>query len=431
VYEGSIVTPLNDLATRKELKTCYRPSVALSEPEVGAQREFDANEQFRYVAQRVEKLRGLPYRSQLLPVYVTDKEIRERLRSDLYATYPRRHADQEEIILRMLGAVRGGPLDLRLLTLSSTASNVLGLYLAGTKELLVRYLSDTEWLSAAEEAVLAHEAEHALADQAFGLPGNLRVRMSKRDERTAWSAVIEGDAQITAAQYVRSSMTPQRRAEYRNDDELEPVPVVRGASPSTRSPYLITQGAFPYAAGERFVCSVYLRGGWDAVDKLYKDPPKSTAEILYPSRYENGEEAEDPRDPRVPSGWKEAPLHDLGALDLLLLFEAPGAYKNRSMTEPFIRASAWNGGEVHVYRRGPRTAMAVDLVEHPDAVLPLCASFNALYRVSFPIERELTRQPHERFAIENRWGAAVLRCRKDEVRLAVAPQVSLAHSLAR
>jgi hypothetical protein len=404
---------------------------SLSEPQDAAKREFDYDEQIRYVAQRVEKLRGLPYRSQLLPVYVSDKDLRQRLKEDLYFTYPRRHADQQEIILRMLGAVRGGALDLRLLTLSSSASNLLGVYLPGTKELLVRLLADTEWLSAAEEVVLAHEAEHALADQVFGLPGNLRVSLSKLDERMALRAVMEGDASITAAQYMRSSMTPERRAEYRNDDELEAAVPVRGVSPSTRSPYLVTQGAFPYAAGERFVCAVYLRGGWSAVDKLYENPPKSTAEILYPSRYESDEEPDDPRDPRAPAGWKEAPVHDLGAVDLLLLFEAPGAYKNRSLTEPFIRASAWNGGEVHVYRRGPQTAMAVDLVEGPDAVLGLCSSVNAWYRVSFPIERELERRPHERFAMANRWGHAVLRCEDDEVRLGVAPAISVARTLAR
>ena len=42
---------------------------------------------------------------------------------------------------------------------------------------------------------------------------------------------------------------------------------------------------FQYTDGVRFVAEAYQRGGWQAVDKLYADPPQSTQQIIDPSLY--------------------------------------------------------------------------------------------------------------------------------------------------
>lgn len=418
------------LAVGDDLKSCFEPSVDLAEPSPGAHREHDGDEQIQYVAQRVEKLRGIPFRTQVLPVWLRDRQLLRRIRQDTLATYPRRNADEQETILRMLGAVRGGWLDLRKLAISGTASNLLGLYVPGTNELLVRYLSNTRTLSPAEEVVLSHEMEHALADQEFDLPTSERIKLRNEDARAAMSAVMEGDASVIERQFVHSSLTDVQRQDYRSDPALTSIGNVHGASPTLRSPYLEDQAGFPYSFGTAFVCGVLERDGWKGVNALYKRPPQSTAEVLFPDRYENEEHPKDPRDPRAPRGWKEQPVESFGAADLMSMFAAPGAYKSHSMDDPYDRARSWAGGEVHVYRRGPEAALALDLVEYPDGLYGLCDSVEAWYRVAFPINDELKETPGERFAIENRWGTAVLRCDGDDVRLGIAPSLGTARALA-
>jgi len=42
---------------------------------------------------------------------------------------------------------------------------------------------------------------------------------------------------------------------------------------------------FQYSDGVRFVAEAYRRGGWPAVDALYRKPPESTHQILHPALY--------------------------------------------------------------------------------------------------------------------------------------------------
>jgi hypothetical protein len=42
---------------------------------------------------------------------------------------------------------------------------------------------------------------------------------------------------------------------------------------------------FPYMSGMEFAQSLFDRGGWDAIDAAYANPPVSTEQILHPDRY--------------------------------------------------------------------------------------------------------------------------------------------------
>src|SRR4029450_2113478 len=45
--------------------------------------------------------------------------------------------------------------------------------------------------------------------------------------------------------------------------------------------YFVDQLFFPYVDGLEYVQAAVKRGGWAAVDKLWRDPPESSAEILH------------------------------------------------------------------------------------------------------------------------------------------------------
>lgn len=110
-----------------------------------------------------------------------------------------------------------------------------------------------------ERGVLIHEMVHALQDQHFGLAKLHET--AGTDEELAASALIEGDATWTMIRLVP-------RAAAMLDVPLE-------KSKDKRS-------AFLYAEGARYVRALHEKGGWDAVNRAYRMPPRSTAAILHP-----------------------------------------------------------------------------------------------------------------------------------------------------
>lgn len=110
-----------------------------------------------------------------------------------------------------------------------------------------------------ERGVLIHEMVHALQDQHFGLARLHEAAGS--DAELAASALIEGDATLTMIELV-----PRAAA-------MLDVPV--HASRDRRR-------AFLYAQGARYVRALKERGGWEAVNAAYRNPPRTTAQVLHP-----------------------------------------------------------------------------------------------------------------------------------------------------
>jgi hypothetical protein len=83
---------------------------------------------------------------------------------------------------------------------------------------------------------------------------------------------------------------------------------------------------FPYVQGTEFLTSIFLQGGWQAVNHLYTDLPKSTEQILHPEKYLAQEQ---PREVTIPDlkgplgdGWSELDSSVLGELYTRIYLEA-------------------------------------------------------------------------------------------------------------
>jgi hypothetical protein len=140
--------------------------------------------------------------------------------------------------------------------------------------------------------VLAHEYTHIMQFE------NLVQRdIHTEDELRARTAFIEGEADLVADLYM---------ADVMNEEFIFHVP-----SPSETRPEGVDGGwaldrvfEFPYVYGERFVYQIYLKEGWDGVNRVHKHPPSSSAQILYPDRYFAGLEPMSSVNPGpVRSGW--------------------------------------------------------------------------------------------------------------------------------
>lgn len=380
--------------------------------------------QIAAIARRVETLRGLRFDHDVTPVFEDSDEMAHELTTKLLNGYTRTEADEDKRILSALGAVPS-TLNLRHVAAKGLGGDVLGYYVPKTEKLLVQKSEDGT-LGAAQEFILSHELEHALADQDLDLPKTNSSNPSDADRGAAREALVEGDATITMLQFATTSLTDSERLSLATD------PALSGSSSLADAPYFVRKTfEFPYDAGAKFVCALYLDGGWKEVDRAYAHPPVSSAQILFPQRYLDRDRPRDPRDPRPPSPrWANHPTESLGAADLLWLLGAPGGDPAHAPDDPLERVAAWDGGEAHLFTKGRDSAVSMDLLARPGST-GLCVSVDAWYRVSFPVDQGFRRKPHERFAYRSKGQAAVLRCDRGDVRLGIAPTLPAARAVAR
>ncbi len=363
----------------------------------------------RSVVRDVERLRQLRFRMLPKPRYLTETQLARRLEAIVDKEYPAAAAEEEERLLIAIGALPDDA-DLKTLLSRSLAAEVAGFYDPRTGELVIAADSDPG-LNAFERLILSHELEHALADQALRMPSYLRADHPPRggeDRQSAGLSVVEGDATLTMEAYAVA------RLDFL--DLLQMLgPALRSAGRAGDFPHhLEASSTFPYNAGESFVCELYKRGGWRAVDRAYVIPPTTSAQIMFPERYFARERAQDPRDPRSPGdGWRRLTPRAVGAADLMWLFEAPGDDTGAALSDPRERAAAWAGGEAHVWTRDRKTAVGIVLVERRGE-RDLCASMRAWLDALIDLR--------------HRHGA--VRCSGREVAVGIAPTTALARTIA-
>lgn len=159
---------------------------------------------------------------------------------------------------------------------STTASGIVGFYDDGTKRLVVR---GTSW-TPSMEYTLVHELTHALQDQTFDL-GALDSTVRTDDETILTvRAVIEGDAMRVSDDYYDEQTTAWQDA----------VDADQGSgSGSSDTPIADTYEGLPYAFGEHFVAGVAAAGGNAAVDKAFRSPPQTSAQLLHPKEWSAGQ----------------------------------------------------------------------------------------------------------------------------------------------
>lgn len=183
--------------------------------------------------------------------------------------------------------------------------------------------------------VLAHELTHILQSLHLRIEGG----GSSTDSMLASLALIEGDAGWTQHLYCIETGL------------CEPSPTLRI---DTGNLYISLQ-LFPYIYGENFIRVLYTYGGWNLVNKAYRNPPISTSMVMKPERYiayvENGSYT--PENIVISNSYRpyRDPLYSdtLGEYYLLLILAKRIGLENASRA-----ADGWNGDKIELYLdRGP------------------------------------------------------------------------------
>jgi hypothetical protein len=170
------------------------------------------------------------------------------------------------------------------------------------------------------------------------------------DQSLALKSVAEGDA--TLAGFAYSAGPLQQSKVDALVKQLQALP----ADPLTHQhkiPLAVTLPMlFEYSSGSRFVAEAWRRGGWPAVDQLYRNPPRSSQQIMHPELYFdhptpplrielNGYQA-------LLRGWKKVDDDTYGELLLELVFQ-----RNLPASAPAAGAlSRWAGDRIITLQRG-------------------------------------------------------------------------------
>ncbi|HLH22700.1 MAG TPA: hypothetical protein VK066_09265 [Chloroflexota bacterium] len=238
---------------------------------------------------------------------------------------PQRLADSAKLFTALGLLDRGA--DLRGLVLQFRGNLVLGQYDTESKQLFV--VTGASNLGPLERVTAAHEYTHALQDQYFDLQ-RLRPRNAPDADRSlAVASLVEADATLVAERYANGVLTAAEREERRRqvrdlyrEVDLDSIPLV-----------VREQSYFPYTEGVRFLRQVLgdeaLRGEGEgygpAVDRLFADPPQSTAQILHPERYQRHQAPVavrlDNYAATLGDGWRESRRGVLGELDHRLILQ--------------------------------------------------------------------------------------------------------------
>lgn len=304
----------------------------------------------------VASLRGLaPLRD--VPLRFLDQPALQRFFVDRFnRDYLPSERESDQKLLATLGLIDPNESVVQTL-LDVLQEQVIGVYNQDDK---VMYLvSDSTQFGAAEKDTFAHEFTHALQDQYYDLTKLAPKHPANDDRALAISALTEGDAVLMQRLWAQEKLSPAELSTLGSggsDSKLFSAPL-----------FLREQLLFPYTSGFNFVRQIYqTRGGYPALDEVFKNPPDSTAQILHPDKYWAQQKPTDVSladlSLTLGSGWRKISSNVMGELDLRLILQ--------QLTDPTRGergASGWAGDRWQLLEKDNKQAIVVKTVWDSEA----------------------------------------------------------------
>jgi len=294
--------------------------------EEGIWSQVQAARIFDQIAHQVETARGLSPRAEIPLSFLDEREMTTLLR----LVYTERALEAQLLPYVALGLLPDGRILAR-------AHQAAGAYVPEQEQL---YVATGQSADSDDQAVLAHAHAHALQDQHFDL-GAMDARATTTDSALAVEALIEGDALLLTAFYRYGDPAA---ADWDHLTELilqAEQPDYGGELDGNVAWEQLEQ--FPYREGRWFAAALFQAGGWQALNRAYTAPPRSTEQVLHPERYL--EKPDSPPRVTVPdlggalgAGWELRLRDTLGEFVI-------GLYLNTLLSEESARQAAdgWSG----------------------------------------------------------------------------------------
>lgn len=242
-------------------------------PEEGIWSQVQAARLFDQIAHQVETSRGLSPRAEVPLTFLDEREMAALLRR----LHTQRNPQARLLPYVILGLLPDA-------SVSIQVHQVASLYVPEQEQL---YIATGRALdSEDDQLLLAHAHAHALQDQHFDL-GAMDTRATTSDSTLAVEALIEGDATLLTAFYHYQDPA-EADWEHLVSLLLEAEQASYGAELDANATWARIQ-SFPYREGRLFAAALFQAGGWEALNRAYTAPPRSTEQVLHPERYLGGQ----------------------------------------------------------------------------------------------------------------------------------------------
>jgi hypothetical protein len=251
-----------------------------------------------------------------------------------------------------------------------------------------------------QKPVLAHELTHALQDQSFDIEkwmkGSREDADSKKndpspadivtdEESSARQAIVEGQAMVVLLDYTLAPTGKSVLDSPQIVDALKQGMLTGSAdSPAFRdAPILLKEElTFPYRYGLDFTCALVQAGGKQlAYAGAFKDPPKTTREIMEPQTYLKHEKLEPMKMIDMEKDFKGYDAFDIGAMgefDVDILVEQYAGRESAAAIYPEWRGGYYFAGKPKSDKSAPIGLLYVSRWSSPAKA----AEFAAIYAKS-------------------------------------------------
>jgi len=252
---------------------------ALEREVASLRRQLNSDRDRKIVAEiqrEVERLRGLRAKRPVEMSSLAADELEKLIEHEINEQLTEEQFRGWELLLKHFGLIPP-QMKLRPFIKALYVEQMAGVYDDETKKL---YVSDRFDLSTAmAKTILAHEICHALQDQHFSLTSSPLHLKTNDDRAAAVLCVIEGDATILMSEYIKEN------ASWRMLLELPGLMMLDQKQLAAAPRFLTESLTFPYFQGMMFVMKFFTEGGWRLRNRLLRDFPRSSEQVLHPERY--------------------------------------------------------------------------------------------------------------------------------------------------
>ncbi len=295
----------------------------------------------------VQQIRGLTKRSDVKQEVLTPAQLTAKIQASFDQTNPPALVTANEKLEKALGLF---PLDASLkdLYVQLLSSQVAGLYDPDTKTMDV--VSKSGQLGPIEQISYAHEFDHALQDQNFGLKKLGLDDTSNSDRSLARLSLPEGDATLLMSLWAQQNLSVGELLQMAAEASDPSQTAILNAMPDDLRETLL----FPYEQGLNWVSNIQALGGWAAVNAAYATPPDSTEQVLHLDKWASHEKPMVVTIPaslpaRLGSGWTMPLTDTFGELQVRIWLEQVGKV---AVSQAIAAAAGWGGDRMALVEKG-------------------------------------------------------------------------------
>ena len=335
---------------------------------------------------------GLPIKHEVKRKLIKRDEVQSYIQKNMKEDKDALRLERSEVVLKKFGLLPRN-FDLRNFLVTMLREQVAGYYDPKTNTVNLLNWVDVEQ----QKPVLAHELTHALQDQSFGLEKWLKAPedadqkdpspndISSDEETAARQAVTEGQAMVVLLDY---SLAPAGHTLADSPEFVEALKqtmmVGTPDSPTFReAPIFLKETlTFPYRYGLDFTTALLQAGGKElAYAGVFKDPPKTTREIMEPKTYLSHEKLEPIKMIDFDKDFADYERFDIGAIgefDVDVLVEQYVGRNEAAALHPHWRGGYYFAGRLKSDKSAPLGVVYVSRWSSPAKA----AEFAAVYATS-------------------------------------------------